>query len=199
MEYHHEQTNISLRSENRNRRANRNRYVFEKEFAKRTLANLRFIDAEIEKRHAQGIDDKDIHDVFEVTQLINSFVGMVILPKEKFFNSLRGYNRFLSPEANQLLHNLTNDRRRYFSSYTFEYQGRTVREELNPKNLSRHFRNAIAHNNLEILPQDFTGEGKVTGVIFKDNYYDEKFRLELDLKEIRILLEAVCELILSVA
>jgi hypothetical protein len=74
-----------------------------------------------------------------------------------------------------------------------------VREELNPKNLSRHFRNAIAHNNLEILPQDFTGEGKVTGVVFKDNYYDERFRLELDLKEIRILLEAVCELILSVA
>ena len=160
---------------------------------------MRFIDAEIEKRHEQGIDDKDIHDVFEVTQLINSFVGMVILPKEKFFNSLRGYNRFLSPEANQLLHNLTNDRRRYYSSYTFEYQGRTVREELNPKNLSRHFRNAIAHNNLEILPQDFTGEGKVTGVVFKDNYYDERFRLELDLKEIRILLEAVCELILSVA
>ncbi|MBQ8985956.1 MAG: hypothetical protein IJ100_01740 [Lachnospiraceae bacterium] len=199
MEYHHEQTNITLRSENQIRRANRNRYVFEKEFAKRTLANLRFIDAEIEKRHEQGIDDKDIHDVFEVTQLINSFVGMVILPKEKFFNSLRGYNRFLSPEANQLLHNLTNDRRRYYSSYTFEYQGRTVREELNPKNLSRHFRNAIAHNNLEILPQDFTGEGKVTGVVFKDNYYDERFRLELDLKEIRILLEAVCELILSVA
>lgn len=202
MEYQRQQTNITFNSEtrsNRPGRPNRNRYIFEKEFAKRTLANLKFIDNEVDKRHKQGIDDKDIHDVFEVTQLINSFVGMVILPKEKFYNNLRRNNRFLSPEASQLLANLSNDRRRYFSTYTFEYRGETVREELNPKTLSRHFRNAVAHNNLEILPQDFTGEGKVTGFVFKDDYYGERFRLELNLDEIRILLEAICELILSVA
>ncbi len=199
MEYHNEQTGIVFRGENRRSRSNENRYVFEKEFAKRTLANLRFIDKEVERRHQQGIEDKDIHDVFEVTQLINSFVGMVILPKESFYHRLRGHNHFLSTEADQLITELSRDRDRYFSTYTFEYQGRTVREELNPKTLSRHFRNAIAHNNLEILPRDFTGEGKITGVIFRDKNYDETFRLKLDLREIRLLLEATCELIISFA
>lgn len=50
-------------------------------FAKRTLANLKYIDNEVEKHHEQGISDQDIHDLFEVTQLINSFVGLLIIPK----------------------------------------------------------------------------------------------------------------------
>lgn len=197
MEYQREQTNITFSSDDQR---NQKRYVFEKEFAKRTLANLHFIDEEIKKRHRLGIDDRDIHDVFEVTQLINSFVGMIILPKETFYRNLRGYSRFLSPKAKLLLDNLANDPRKYSSTYTYEHRGEQIREQLTPKNLSRHFRNAIAHNNLEILPQDYTGEGKVTGFVFKDsNNYGEEFRLELTIDEIRILLEAECDLILSLA
>lgn len=195
-EYRYDQTDIRFRNESLNRR----RDGFEKEFAKRTLANLRFIDREVEHRRALGIDDRDIHDVFEVTQLINSFVGMVILPKESFYRKLQFRSRFLSPKANLLLDNLSNDPRKYTSTYTFEYYGETVKEQLTPKNLSRHFRNAIAHNNLEILPKDYNGEGKVTGFVFKDsNDYGEEFRLELTIEQIRILLEAECELILSLA
>lgn len=198
-DYRYNQTRIQFRNENTNNQ-NGNRFVFEKEFAKRTLANLRFIDEEVAHRKELGIDDRDIHDVFEVTQLINSFVGMIILPKESFYRRLRGYSRFLSPEANQLLNNLTNDRIKYESTYTFEYNGNTVREQLTPKTLSRHFRNAIAHNNLEILPRNYTNEGKVEGFIFRDNNdYGERFKLELTIDEIRILLEAECELILSFA
>ncbi len=197
MEYQREQTNITFRSDDHR---NQNRYVFEKEFAKRTLANLRFIDEEINKRHRLGIDDRDIHDVFEVTQLINSFIGMIILPKETFYRKLGRFRRFLTPKAKLLLDDLSNNPRKYTSTYTYEHDGEQIREQLTPKSLSRHFRNAIAHNNLEILPQDYTGEGKVTGFVFKDhNDYGEEFRLELTIDEIRILLEAECELILSLA
>ena len=198
-DYRYEQTEIRFRNESLNS-TGRSEHVFEKEFAKRTLANLHFIDREVERRRVLGKDDRDIHDVFEVTQLINSFVGMIILPKESFYRKLRGYSRFLAPRANLLLDNLSNDPEKYTSSYTFEYRGETVREQLTPKTLSRHFRNAIAHNNLEILPKDYASEGKVTGFVFKDsNNYGEEFRLELTIDQIRLLLEAECELILSFA
>lgn len=196
-DYRYDQTNIHFQNENPN---DQHKYVFEKEFAKRTLANLRFIDDEVKRRREQGIDDRDIHDVFEVTQLINSFVGLIILPKESFYQRLQYYNRFLSNKANRLLNNLSNDLTKYKSTYTYEHDGRIFNERLSPKTLSRHFRNAIAHNNLEILPVDYTSEGKVTGFVFKDkNNYGETFRLELSVDEIRILLEAECELILSFA
>lgn len=193
--YQKQQTNIYFPNENYN-----NRDSFEIEFAKRTLANLQFIEKEVEKRHQQGIDDKNIHDVFEVTQLINSFVGMIILPKESFFERLRHNDRFLSPEGNLLLNRLSNDLSKYESTYTYTQGGERRRERLTPKNLSRHLRNAIAHNNLEIIPRDYSKSGKVEGFIFKDNNdWGERFRLELTIDEIRVLLLEECKLILSLA
>ncbi len=40
------------------------------------------------------------------------------------------------------------------------------KERLTPKNLARHFRNAVAHNHLTILPKEYIGEGIITGVEF---------------------------------
>lgn len=190
MEYHFDQTNVSMVAESS--------YSFEKEFAKRTLANLKFIEAEIDSRHAQGIEDKDIHDVFEVTQLINSFVGMLILPKEAFYRKMSNNMPFNSNEANDILRQLSRNPAKYYSTYTFRnYNGDVVPERLTPKNLARHFRNAVAHNHLTILPKDYTGDGIITGVEFSDNVRGESFSLELSIDEIRTLLLALCELILS--
>ena len=47
--------------------------VFLNEFSSRTIKNLKFID-----------DHVGYSDVFEVTQLINSLLGLIIIPVEKY-------------------------------------------------------------------------------------------------------------------
>ena len=193
--YENEQTGIRFRNE-----SSSSQNVFEREFAKRTLENLRFIERAVEVRHQAGLDDKDIHDVFEVTQLINSFVGLLILPKESFYKKLENQNQFLSDKARMLFNNINNRIGKYESTYTYKENGVVLKEPLTPQTMSRHLRNAIAHNNLEILPKDYSKGGKVEGFVFKDNNTrGETFRLELTIDEIRTLLLAECELILSLA
>lgn len=198
MEYHIDQTNVSSVKEDATAYGY---HSFEAEFAKRTLANLDFIEKEVDRRHAMNIEDKDIHDVFEVTQLINSFVGMLILPKEKYYEKLGNKTVFKSDEANDILRYLENDPQKYFSTYKRKDScGKWQTEELTPKNLARHFRNAVAHNRLTILPKDARGDGIITGVEFLDeSRHGESFRLELNLNEIRTLLIALCNTILNAA
>lgn len=47
---------------------------YEFSFAERTIKNLEFIKGQVEKERRLGKNDHEIQDVFEVTQLINSFV-----------------------------------------------------------------------------------------------------------------------------
>ena len=61
---------------------------FEYVFASRTLKNLEFIETEYQKEKAQGKTNQEIDSVFEVTQLLNSFVGFNVLPRAQFFNNM---------------------------------------------------------------------------------------------------------------
>ena len=188
MEYNVKQTNNDFL--NRNSK-NDDNYEFVREFARRTLANLKFIEKEVESRHKAGIEDKDIHDVFEVTQLINSFVGMLIFPKEACYNNVGNRNFFRNSEAKMILRDIVNNPAKYHSTYKYEDN-----EKLPPKRLAKHLRNAIAHNRLRIL---FDDNASITGARFfdVDNDSGETFQIELKLEEIKILLIALCEAILE--
>lgn len=172
---------------------------FEREFAKRTLANLKFIEREVERLHEQGVEDKDISHVFEVTQLINSFVGLLIFPKESYYMNVRYYDKFISDEANDIIRELNRNPNKFRSSYQYtDKRGDNQRERLSAKTLARHFRNAVAHNHLSILPKSLNNDSIITGVEFSDNDDNGyEFWLSLDVNEIKILLVALCELILS--
>jgi hypothetical protein len=56
-----------------------------RDFAARTLHNLRFID-EHYRLFREGKHDTE---VYEVTQLINSMLGLLVFPKETFWNHLK--------------------------------------------------------------------------------------------------------------
>lgn len=56
-----------------------------RDFAERTLHNLRFID----KQYELFRDGKQPTEVYEVTQLINSMLGLLVFPKETFWNHLK--------------------------------------------------------------------------------------------------------------
>lgn len=195
MEYNVKQTNNDFL--NRNSK-NDDNYEFVREFARRTLANLKFIEKEVESRHEAGIEDKDIHDVFEVTQLINSFVGMLIFPKEACYNNIWNRNLFRNSGAEMILRNIVNNPSKYHSTYTREDKntGHMDKKQQELKNFSRHFRNAVAHNHLKILSDD---NASIAGIEFFDidKHMREVFRVKLSLEEIRILLIALCEAILE--
>src|SRR3970282_928038 len=59
------------------------------DFARRTLANLQFID-----------QNKKQPDVYEVTQLINSMLGLLVFPKEEFWDKITPVPLARIPEAN---------------------------------------------------------------------------------------------------
>jgi hypothetical protein len=56
-----------------------------RDFAQRTLHNLKFIEQQY-KLFEQGESDTE---VYEVTQLINSMLGLLVFPRESFWKHLR--------------------------------------------------------------------------------------------------------------
>lgn len=62
---------------------------YEFSFAERTIKNLDFIQKRVNEEKSEGKEDWEITDAFEVTQLINSFVGLLIIPRQKCFKYMR--------------------------------------------------------------------------------------------------------------
>jgi len=95
-----------------------------KDFAKRTLLNL----AEIEKLQSNGVK------VFEVTQLINSCVGLLIFPQQDYINRIEKIPIEQLKQDGWSIPKLI--------------KGKQVKD-LNE--LARYLRNAIAHYNIEFI------------------------------------------------
>lgn len=115
------------------------------EYIDRTIENLRIIEETTSKQGS-----------YEVTQLINSFVGLLILPKEKIFDGID--DSYVSDETlNQL--------KKYICC---------SKEEKNLKNIIRHLRNGVAHFNMK-----FSGSGRIEEIEIKDR---ENFKATFDIK-----------------
>lgn len=175
-----------------------NNMPFEVEFARRTLLNLKFIDNAVEARHKQGLTDNEINDVFEVTQLINSFVGLLIIPSEGH-GPILNTHQFYSNEAKAITKSLENDKNRYHSSYCYfsKWDNKYHQETLSPRSLSRHFRNAVAHDHLKMQPEYLSESESITGFVFEDNYQNSDFYIKLSIDEIRILLSDLCQILIK--
>ncbi|MDL2281205.1 hypothetical protein LJC10_05035 [Selenomonadales bacterium OttesenSCG-928-I06] len=101
---------------------------FVKDFAKRTKENLDFI----EKNHKNNN-----HQVYEFTQLVNSLLGLIVIPKEKEYRKIN--DSFVKTTT---LENLKNKIERD------DYNNNSFKQIL------RRMRNAIAHAGIEIKPNE---------------------------------------------
>lgn len=115
---------------------------------------------------------------YEVTALINSCVGLLVIPKEKLFEQLPtsilnedkrnfGINkcniRFIAPEKQELR----------FENY----------DEYNIRNVVTHMRNAVAHGRIQ---QESICEGQISSLEFKDEYKGKQtFEAVLSVDEFR--------------
>lgn len=190
----------------------------EYDFICRTKRNLEFIEKRYKQEKEEGKADEDITDVFEATQLINSFVGLLIYPKEKFYDYM--YKDFdEDSESYDIIQKLKNDSKRYSNSYHERSCDGTIYEKkeiLNARTLALRLRNAIAHANFKAYSKD----SKIEGFSFsdKDNFWGIKenniikrlkkqepnskrvfqsFYIELSIGEIRTILYDLCDLLIS--
>ena len=142
---------------------NEKEYVVQ--FMRRTLKNLKAIN----DLHDQG------KEVYEVTQLVNSSVGMLTYPKEILKANFS--DSFVSSEL------LEKIRKSVVSDYPKE-------SVTSLQNIVRHFRNAVSHGRVTFPRQT---EGELQEVCFCDE--DEQghhFSLKLSLKDYE-------ELVISIA
>lgn len=185
---------------------------YEFSFAERTIKNLEFIQKHVAKEKAEGKKDKDITDAFEVTQLINSFVGLLIIPRQKCFKYMPDDIAFPhGSDAAQLLERIKSDSSLCDDTYLKQIRNPSNNklektnetEEVTPKTLVLRLRNAVSHDHLVIQPLAPGKDGVITGIEFSDrprkqqNAKREHFRLILTVKETEILVKALSELLLS--
>jgi len=121
----------------------------EKDFVCRTKFNLELYNSCKKGRH-KGFN-------FEVTQLINSFLGLIVFVKEIGVVSNKGLEEFLSDNQPK--------------KWNYKYDNKE--ESHNFYNYLRHIRNAIAHPDKKLIVEAST-EGIIEKIIFKDFYKDEK-------------------------
>ena len=117
-------------------------YELEDEFISRTEKNLRAI----EKLSQEG------ESVYEVTQLINSLLGLLVYPRERFFETI--------PDITQ--ETMINEGWPLPSGENAQVSGL--------KELIRYMRNAVAHFNIEFI----TDKNEIEGIRFKNyDFRDE--------------------------
>ena len=168
---------------------NLNRFI--KEFTDRTKENQNIIDHFRDIDKAKGTSKSVLdHKHHEVTQLINSLFGLLIVPYEKFkFTSYDSPNSMSETDlqktseyfdiANMIL-KLEDDNRLYNEYKDYYLVGSFI----------RHMRNSLAHagdNGLQFIP--IAPEKTIESVIFydKDKASGDRFCVELTVKEIRKL------------
>jgi hypothetical protein len=141
-----------------------------RDFVLRTRKNLEFVEATIQA-------DPDAQ-VYEVTQLVNSLLGLIIFPKERYFEHIPEISidelKRIGWEIPKVTGNFN--------------QVRDLRQ------LMRYLRNSIAHSNLEFDSDGYT----LTGIrLWNCRDHQKNWEVRLTIVELRNLTDQFINLILS--
>ena len=171
---------------------------FLEDYAKRTMENLEIIEHYSSTRwmNIQGELLKE-KKAYEVTQLINSLLGLVLIPMESLKKENDGritYKNELRKKAPEKYDEVMNllerckDERRIGSTYSSD------QKEIYVDRFVKHLRNAIAHEGIAFWP---VNEGKIEKVFFYDRNpqnASEEFCVKLSVGELRCLVENIVSL-----
>ncbi len=144
-----------------------NEQDFLSDFINRTLTNLTYI----QQAEKQG------QEVYEVTQLVNSFLGLIILPQQ--------YGDGLIMDTDIcpiLLKDLQN------AITTNTYKGK--RKDPTFNNILYHLRNALSHGKLDFRNEEHNGKMQISSIEFSDNDIknkNQKFIITLNIEQIEQL------------
>jgi hypothetical protein len=132
-----------------------------RDFARRTKANLAVID----RLRASG------NEVYEVTQLVNSLLGLLVFPQQEFVDRI--------PE--KTLDQLRQD------GWPIPNVRGNFRQVSDLRQLIRYLRNAIAHFNVQFLGD---GQGQIRGLrVWNEKRSVKTWEAELSVDDIRGIAE----------
>jgi hypothetical protein len=145
-----------------------------RDYARRTLENLRAID-ELSKGGSAS-------PVFETTQLINSLLGLIILPVEQYFDQLPAIPKDVLLAQGWKIPKVTGD----------------FPEVKDLCELLKNLRHAVAHFNIKFIPDN---RNQVVGLVVSNRNQRNKaeilWQAEIGITELRDLLERFVGLILN--
>lgn len=125
---------------------------------------------------------------YEVTLLINSMVGLLIIPEQTVYNKICD-----SMISEQLLEKLKQTS--CLKSYNYK-------DTLNLKQICRHLRNAIAHSHIKFIPTKSVYSSKqisIKAVTFHDmDGKGHKFEMELEIDLLKEFLFAFSDSVSSI-
>ena len=146
-----------------------------------------------------------IDDFYEVTQLINSMVGLLIFPEQAGYDSLSDVASDLEKQF-PLLYECISDTSSFNSNYRYTSGDNDGDfENKSPRMILKHLRNAASHQRIGILPVNGrlqNGERKIFAVIFRDFRYDKnygkmQFQLRVSVEKLEDLLVEISDCIIK--
>lgn len=190
-------------------------YVF------KTKKNMEYIEQQCNKEPTSDEDFSEIPEMFEITQLMNSFLGLLMVPRESYFEQLQ--KDFADDaKSREIYKTMKWDHAKYCNTFLQKANQKLLysSEEISAKTLLRRLRSAVAHAGFKPYPEYATETGLIEGYEFTEHStvygffgsdaiksckaetpgaqpYEQNFRLVLSMDEIRILFFDFCDLILS--
>lgn len=162
---------------------------FVADFAMRTQNNLQHIDDGACIETEKDIKDKTF---FEVTQLINSLLGLAVIPIEIYKSKKDIFNdeeleRISKSAYDKIVHiiNKCETNKNLYSDYQYDYKDQNEKKSLKVTSFLRHIRNSIAHGGnegLHFFPVEKNSE--ITNIFFYDNYTHYKKNVDRKKNEI---------------
>ena len=218
--------------------------MFVEAFAERTKENLRFIEDKVKEEKNEGKSSDEI-SIYETTQLINSLIGLLVFPKEEYFDLLESNTTFNDEEASNIFHKYLENSGKYTYISTYMTRDRSQvnndpklipvkKEDFTVKFLVRRLRNAVSHNGMKIIPEVPQVGKDIEYIIFLDkgmkkiqytkevkktlnnrdieylgefqqkkkkkvDYDFERFKIRISISDLKILLNAICDVLLKAA
>jgi hypothetical protein len=169
------------------------------DFAKRTVKNMNYI-----------FNHTEEGNLFEVTQLINSLLGLIIIPAEAYKRKVKDVQlKHCAPTEYKNTYNLIKqcvEENRYYCDYPKNTNTIMRGNEHSVVDFITHIRNAVAHGGnkgIHFFPLE--EHGRITSVYFYDN--DEitknesenvhQFCIKLSVAEVKILAQYISKMYFS--
>ena len=206
-------------------RSEKDAYIFS--FVNRTKKNLEYINRIAQSETVEGKKGKSV-TVYEVTQLINSMRGLVIFPKEAFWEKVVKYGngQYASEEFKKIIREINSDPLafKYVNTYLCK-NGKNAYSKgkyecLTVLNFIRHFRNALSHEKISVYPYEIDSDEDIKGFVFEDENkikildkgdkyvrsdsdkameYNQQFTIQLTVKQINKIAISICDMFMAVA
>lgn len=112
------------------------------------------------------------NEPYEVTQLINSAVGLLVIPQQKHYNKIS--DKLVSEELLDKMKQCV--------------ESNSYKKALNLQQIARHLRNSIAHARMSFKGREKgTGKKEIESVVFEDEneYSGEYVRMNIPVEVLR--------------